>query len=738
VQDGDKPTPTGASAWALGDTDGDGVRDVVDIDGDGDGIPNSYEYVPSREPYGDHDGDGIPDYLDADDRGDGQAGCHEAVSQAGICQPLSPSWDTDGDGIANHLDTDADGDGTSDAAEAGVPACTGSVGKNGLCDALETSPDSNVWPRFAFDFDNDGWPEFLDPSQSEAPQLHPNRPWPPGMGTSEKRSAGDLLGVAFENTKGPAEKIYGFGFVEATKEAGLEVPHGGGAQTKFEEALRESAGVNVVDVDGDGDFDIYFPRPNKWIPPERNSGGPGPIGTGEDETGGAPGQDGDSDQLTSLWFINDGAGKFTRQSHDSGVTAATGALVFDHAGNGEFDVLLGSAKPAESQLFLQENGVLTRHEIDIITPAFSFAAADYDADGSLDLAIAHGRVENPSVPRFLLKNLARGVFEDVSPLPFLTSQTPLWADIDTDFWPDLAMTSDGGETALLLNMGDRFRQVPVRTVQNAYGQVFGDIDNDGDLDWFVSGIGIDARENIPPALLASGDFSFEGNLLLRNEGGGRFTDVTKAAGLENSWSARGACMADFDMDGYLDIAVTNGIRKTGVYADDEAQVWLNRGKKGFELYPLKNEKGVGRGIVCADMDGDGDPDIVFGNWLSGLSFWRSNAAERREANRAAGLADDIGRGLTVRLAMAGPNKQAVGAKIIVKSASYTQFREVTAGSSYQSQAPFAQHFGLGKDGDIQITVIWPDLRRTFTFVAARHDPRKNVREGQDIGRRSAG
>ncbi len=158
------------------DQDGDGVSNANDLDSDNDGIPDVSEYPSGIAPYGDADGDGIANYLDADDRGDGVASDCDDIDDNGVCDTPGSSFDSDGDGIANHLDLDSDGDGIVDSLEAGhggdsdgdgVVDCVAGVGANGLCDDLESSPESGVRNYGLLNTDGalaggDSTPDFLD------------------------------------------------------------------------------------------------------------------------------------------------------------------------------------------------------------------------------------------------------------------------------------------------------------------------------------------------------------------------------------------------------------------------------------------------------------------------------------------------------------------------------------------------------------------------------------------------
>ncbi len=187
----------GAPGVCMGrDSDDDGVTDSVDIDDDNDGILD----VEEGDGGVDTDSDGVPDSLDldtdsdgildaveaghhlGDDDSDGEVDCTGGFGANGFCNDLEtapesglPDYDddgtadgeprdTDGDGVDDYRDLDSDDDGLADALEAGhhlgdddgnaLVDCTSGVGDNGLCDDLETTPDSG-----APDYDDDGSPD---------------------------------------------------------------------------------------------------------------------------------------------------------------------------------------------------------------------------------------------------------------------------------------------------------------------------------------------------------------------------------------------------------------------------------------------------------------------------------------------------------------------------------------------------------------------------------------------------
>ena len=518
---GDGGTQDGGSR--PGDFDGDGVPDAVDRDTDGDGVINKLETSFGLEPTADHDHDGVPNYLDPDDRGDGEpSGCLDAAEGPGAkCTEVSAIWDTDLDGAANHLDVDADGDGVSDGAEFGVGACPTGVGTNGFCDAWETFPDSGVSLLQAPDANGDGFPDQLDPSFAQTIKLPPDRTSFPGTGTMEGESAAVALGVLpFANTAIPTW-AGDFHYSDQTSAAGLDWYQGGSPLLIDEQQF--VAGVAAEDIDNDGDIDLYLTRSEF-----KRFGNQGPMPV---------------PPVRNLIMRNNGDGTFKAEEHDPTSLPAS-PLFVNKDGDGDLDLLVTSLDATKTKYLVRMGEMFLPQEIPVIDPSYSASAGDYDGDGFPDLFLTHRLLKNERQPAFLLKNLGSVYWKDVTsdarvPIRDQTS-TALWADVDNDFWPDLLITADVGQSALLLNRGDRWQSTgSTLTDENASGQATGDINNDGGIDWFVSGIGLEKRDDLPSDL-AGGNVGISGNRLLRNTGGGAFSDITDESFVRYGWWAWGA------------------------------------------------------------------------------------------------------------------------------------------------------------------------------------------------------
>ena len=348
------------------------------------------------------------------------------------------------------------------------------------------------------------------------------------------------------------------------------------------------------------------------------------------------------------------------------------------------------------------------------------AAGDYDNDGDIDLFIVRGNVG----ANLLFRNDCNLQFTDVAetagvallgPGESTSRQVgPVFADVDGDGDLDLFMRGIKDPALLLRNNGDgtfeNRTDVEVLIDGNGMGSAVGDYDHDGDLDWFVTSILHPSEERVENAPL-----SHFGNRLYQNHQG-VFSDVTDEAGVADGGWGWGACFMDFENDGDLDIYHTNGWQEEVIslrefpdfhgYQMDTSRAFVNQSDGTFveqsEDLGLHDTE-MGRGVVCADFDNDGDTDILL--LADRPILWRNDELDNEY--------------LKVRLIGTPPNTEAVGARIILSSENTSQIREISIGSNFLSQNPAIQLFGLGSDTRSDLTVIWPDGSETVrTDVAS--------------------
>ncbi len=370
-------------------------------------------------------------------------------------------------------------------------------------------------------------------------------------------------------------------------------------------------------------------------------------------------------------------------------------------------------------------------------PTYSMAAADYDLDGDIDLFFAHwGEIWSPgeTFVGYLWQNDGSGFFTDVTDIveivatfrlkpfediQFENSFTPTFADINSDGYPDILLAGDYGSSQVLINnagMSFTDETTAVISDENGMGGAVADYDNDGDLDWFVTSIFFSGRDKE----YVGGE---SGNRLYQNDGNGVFTDVTDAAGVRDGAWGWGTCFADFDNDGNMDIFHTNGMRSTSsrdddttdplfVFFHDPSRLFISRGDGTFaevaDAFGIRHDD-QGRGIICTDFDNDGGVDVLIASNGKSPTIYRNSFTN---ANHY------------LQIDLEGPigNREGIGARVTVDTASGTRMQEMVLGSNYLSQQPAILHFGLGPDDTATtVTVEWPGLgaaETSLTDVAA--------------------
>ena len=509
-------------------------------------------------------------------------------------------------------------------------------------------------------------------------------------------------GVADNSNNLGSQRELKFSFTDVTADTGLA--HRWGIANPTAGSMSEvfGGGVAAGDFDNDGLIDLYFAA---------------------------------GDIEHNKLYRNEGGNRFTEVTLlDRLVMKGSGPIFCDFDGDGLEDIFVGGIEGSPSYV-LQNAGNDVFNDVTatsglVITVANTVSAAcgDYDLDGDLDLVVSHWGAQKQADTQHLWKNVSSGGnirFESASIESGIAASivgesvggvlgdddidysfTPTFADLNNDGFPDLAMVSDFSQTQVFLNNQDgTFRNVTNDTIKdrNGMGSAIGDIDNDGDLDWFVTAI-----FNIAD----TGNVLSIGNRLYENLGNGEFADITVSpAGVDRGGWGWGACMADFDNDGLLDIFHTNGWENEADgdnYETDQVRLFLADGNGGYQDVASRvglDDTGLGRGVVCADFDMDGDVDILITNnntdSTNSVIYYRNDSA------------DSENHYLGVKLNGIGPNHAAVGARIYVTVGEVTQMREVNLGSNYASNNPLTQHFGLGRSALIdEVRVVWPRVLGT--------------------------
>jgi hypothetical protein len=479
-----------------------------------------------------------------------------------------------------------------------------------------------------------------------------------------------------------------------------------------------AGGCMVDDFDGDGRLDVLMPTtdPGRGALLLRNRG----DGTFEDASASA----GLSDQILSL----------------NGCHA-------DYDNDGNLDVLLlrGAWEvPRRMSLLRNRGGVFddVTMSAGLGGPIASQAAgwADYDNDGLLDLYVA-GEFDparpDPRNRGRLYHNRGDGTFEDVAARAGVTNDLfgkgVAWGDYDNDGRPDLYVSNLGQPGRLYHNRGDgTFEDVAqalrVMGPRQGFACWFWDYDNDGRLDLWVGPNGATLSEVIRDQL--GRPTSGERPRLYRNVGGAEmFRDVTAEVGLDRVVLPMGSNFGDVDNDGFLDIYLGTG-RPSFSYLMPNL-LFQNQGGRRFVDITAATGTGhlqKGHGVAFADWDRDGDLDLFV------------EAGGAVPGDRAHNLLfENPGSGhhwLTIKLAGTRTNRAALGARIRVDLAApdgsiASRHRIITTGSSFGGN-PLACTIGLGKADAIRILeVAWPASGTRQVLRDVPVDRTIEITEGRD-------
>ena len=275
------------------------------------------------------------------------------------------------------------------------------------------------------------------------------------------------------------------------------------------------------------------------------------------------------------------------------------------------------------------------------------ALLDFDNDGRLDVFFTNGaRIPGLAKddPRFwnrLYRNQGDGTFRDVTEGVGVRgegySMGAAAADFDNDGWTDLYVTGVNRNILYRNERGARFADVTERAGVTgigaggkklwSVGAAWLDYDNDGDLDLFVANY-LDWSPETNRICGTEGkrlscsptDYAGLPNLLYRNDGGGRFSDVSAAAGIAaHVGKGMSVAVADADGDGLMDVFVANDRSRNFLFRNVGGRAFIETGVEAGIAYTEDGVPVSGMGADFRDLDEDGRPDI-FLTALSGDKF----------------------------------------------------------------------------------------------------------------------
>jgi hypothetical protein len=327
-------------------------------------------------------------------------------------------------------------------------------------------------------------------------------------------------------------------------------------------------------------------------------------------------------------------------------------------------------------------------------------------------------------------------------------------DLNGDGAPDIYVCNDYfSPDRIWINDGKgRFRAISrpaIRTTSSfSMGIDFADIDRDGNVDFFVvdmlsrehqkQHVQLGERNAVPmPIGMSDTRLQFSRNTLQRNRGDGTFAEIGYFAGVEASDWSWGPIFLDVDLDGYEDLLVTNGQLRD--FQNIDMANKINAGRAGKHLtqseilkfiaqfpelrtpnYVFRNKgnltfeevgkewgfsaPGISQGVALADLDNDGDLDVVINNLREPPGIYRNETQAPRVAVRLQGRA---------------PNTAGIGSKIILHGASIDQSQEMISGGRYLSGDQSMRVFAAGgASNHLQLEVKWRSGKRSLVAVEA--------------------
>ena len=495
-------------------------------------------------------------------------------------------------------------------------------------------------------------------------------------------------------------------FVDITEKAGIEKREG------FD------AGVTIVDINADGLLDIYLSR-----------GGGNPAGK----------------RFANMLYVNQGVVpsesgtnevRFREMAQSYGLAdtnRSIQATFFDYDKDGDLDCYVAN------------------------TPDFEDRAADI-----LDLQVVQSDpntlvqrgsdklYQNDGAGKFIDVSLSAGILPDLG-----FGLNPQVGDLNEDGWLDIYVCNDFRiPDFAYINQGDgTFREGRAEILKhlsfNSMGGDMGDINNDGYLDLYTldmnpedyvrskTTMGMTPVERFEEMVDKGYHYNYMHNMLQVNNANGTFSEIANMSGVANTDWSWACLLADFDLDGYNDIYVTNGVFRDVIDRDANTAILAKLRENGRKPTPadfleftrmlpqqkLNNyffrNKGdlsfenvstswtdpalsFSNGALYADLDNDGDLEVVVNNINSEALILKNNAIESQKGN-------------FLQLDIKGPQSNPNGIGTLVKA--YLEdgqilTRQLIPTRGFLSSVSTRLHLGLATQQPVpRLEVIWPDGKR---------------------------
>jgi len=474
------------------------------------------------------------------------------------------------------------------------------------------------------------------------------------------------------------------------------------------------AGVSIVDINSDGWLDIYISR---------------------------GGWNQENDAFANMLFVNtgklseEGIPSFTEEAESYGIADRNRSIqstFFDFDKDGNLDLYVSNTPDFDDP---------ASEIVDLI--AVQGDPATLDKKGSDQL------YQNNGDNTFTNISVKAGIMPDIG-----FGLNPQVGDLNNDGWLDIYVCNDFRipDFVYLNNTDGTFREGRNEVLRhmsfNSMGGDIADINNDGLQDIFTldmnpedyirskTTMGMTSQSRFEEMVAKDYHYQYMHNMLHLNTGQGSYSEISKLAGLANSDWSWSCLLADFDLDGYNDAYVTNGVFRDVIDRDANNRIvselrknnrkpsdrdflsfakmlpqqklvnyiFRNNGDLTFDNVSSiwsDSISTLSNGAVYADLDNDGDLEIIVNNINEDATILKNNAVE-------------FGKGNYVKVKLNGSqnNKDGVGAIVKIETSSNAILtRQLIRTRGFLSSVSGVLHFGLNSSDSIQsVSVIWPDSK----------------------------